>query len=270
MLRLPIEYPSLELAAVFLFDTSGFMCYYSYMRKHYLTLMGSRAYGAYEDDSDFDYYGIFTNPEDPKLGMKTFIPQYDKLPNYKSVIEEKVHLPTKRETTYYSLPKFFKLAADNNPNIIDSLFTPEEEHLLLDEVGKHILKNRQMFLSKVLGHKYIKYAEKEKGLADTKGRENPDVRYKKYYHAIRLLLYSGQLIAERQLSMTDHADLLKDVRFQNVNKIVKLYNQVYADAEQALINSDLPDYPQRKEIRNLLVECLNKAGISFYGVNNVT
>lgn len=235
------------------------------MRKHYVTIMGSRAYGAFKENSDYDFYGIFTDLDATKLNMQTFIPEYDKLPSYRHVVEEVVHFPEKREVTYYSLPKFFNLAAGNNPNILDSLFTPIVSRVIVDDVGDYILKNRTVFLSQVLGRRYLKYAEREKEQA-AEHEIGSDKYYKKFYHSIRLLSYSKQLLTQSHLDMQDHEDLLGQVRLGELDppELEMLYFGEAGAIQASFATSPLPEHPDRDKIRAVLRKSLDIAGFTFY------
>ena len=95
----------------------------------YLTIMGSQAYGVSTDTSDEDIYG-FTIP-----------PKEDVFPHLKGEIEgfggqkqrfetwQQHHVVDKEarkqyDFQVYSIVRYFSLCMDNNPNMIDSLFTP--------------------------------------------------------------------------------------------------------------------------------------------------
>ena len=51
------------------------------------------------------------------------------------------------DLTIYGIVKFFNLAMENNPNIIDSLFTPVNCVLHSTRVGNLVRENRRLFLA---------------------------------------------------------------------------------------------------------------------------
>jgi predicted nucleotidyltransferase len=61
----------------------------------------------------------------------------------------------------YELRNFVKLALDNNPNIIETLFVPRKNIVEMDDIMANILKNKQMFLHKGLAKKFIGYAKSQ-------------------------------------------------------------------------------------------------------------
>jgi hypothetical protein len=52
------------------------------------------------------------------------------------------------DLTIYGIIKFFNLAMENNPNVIDSLFTPVNCVLHITRVGNLVRENRRLFLHK--------------------------------------------------------------------------------------------------------------------------
>jgi len=106
---------------------------------------GSHAYGTNTESSDEDFKGIFIPPKNYYLGTVHRIEQLElKAPDPDCVI--------------YELRKFFNLAMDNNPNIIEVLHTSPEDHLFVDELGEMILDRRNDFLSKKAKHTFLGYS----------------------------------------------------------------------------------------------------------------
>jgi uncharacterized protein len=62
------------------------------------------------------------------------------------------------DLTIYGIVKFFNLAMHNNPNIIDSLFTPANCILHSTRVGDIVRENRKLFLHKGAWSKFKNYA----------------------------------------------------------------------------------------------------------------
>ena len=62
------------------------------------------------------------------------------------------------DLTIYGIVKFFNLAMENNPNIIDSLFTPVNCILHSTRVGNLVRENRRLFLHKGAWPKFKGYA----------------------------------------------------------------------------------------------------------------
>jgi hypothetical protein len=99
----------------------------------YETIMGSVAYGVSSDTTDVDVYGWAIPPKDdlfPHLrgevpGFGTPRPRFEQYQQHH--VEDRDALAGHARTydlTIYGIVKFFNLAMENNPNVIDSLFTP--------------------------------------------------------------------------------------------------------------------------------------------------
>lgn len=98
-----------------------------------LTLGGSHAYGMEKETSDIDVRGIALNHKSEILLGNDF--------------EEVVNTDT--DTTIYSFNKMIKLLTSNNPNTIEILGCKPEHYLHLSGIGKELLDNRKIFLSKI-------------------------------------------------------------------------------------------------------------------------
>lgn len=103
---------------------------------------GSIAYGTNLPTSDVDIRGIALNSKSDLLGMSNF--------------EQVLDTPT--DTCIYSVNKIFKLLLNCNPNCIELLGLKPEHYLYANEIGKIILDNRKIFLSKIAIHSFGGYA----------------------------------------------------------------------------------------------------------------
>ena len=108
----------------------------------YLTISGSKAYGTSNENSDTDIRGVAVESLDDILTGKSF-----------EQIED-----DKTDTVIYSLRKFFKLCAECNPNVLEMLGTRQEDILFINDAGKKIRDNAEIFLSKLAYKKFVGYA----------------------------------------------------------------------------------------------------------------
>lgn len=107
-----------------------------------LALGGSFAYGMNKETSDIDLRGIsFNSKNDILLGR-----------DFEQVVD------TETDTTVYSFNKMLDLLAKSNPNTIEILGCKSEHYLHLTAIGKELLSNRKMFLSKICIHTFGNYA----------------------------------------------------------------------------------------------------------------
>jgi uncharacterized protein len=112
----------------------------------YLTLTGSRAYGTNTPESDHDYRGIIIPPTIYNDGFLHSFEQKEGLEDYGT------------DSVAYNIRKFFKLAADCNPNILEILFVPEEIVVINTKYGEAIRAARRDFLSKRARYSFHGYA----------------------------------------------------------------------------------------------------------------
>ncbi len=106
---------------------------------------GSHAYGTNTATSDEDFKGIAIPTKQYFLGtMHRFEQAELKAPDPDAVI--------------YDIRKFFNLAADCNPNIIEVLHTDPSDHFIVDPIGEIILEHKNEFLSKKIKHTFLGYS----------------------------------------------------------------------------------------------------------------
>lgn len=97
-----------------------------------LGFSGSYAYGTNVPDSDIDIRGIAYNTKESILGLQKF----------EQVTDDNT------DTTVYAFNKVIGLLAECNPSILDMIGLREEDYLILDETGKKLIANQDMFFSK--------------------------------------------------------------------------------------------------------------------------
>lgn len=132
----------------------------------FLTLHGSHAYGMARPESDIDLKGIAIPPIGYFMGFNSRFEQYEsEFPFNKeqkeklaSLVKRKLHPNEKMDSTIYDVRKFFHLAAQCNPNIIEVLFTDEDIHLISHPVMREILSARDLFISTRANFRFRGYA----------------------------------------------------------------------------------------------------------------
>ena len=107
-----------------------------------LGLGGSYAYGTNVESSDIDIRGIALNK---KTEILTNI-------NFEQFVNEDT------DTTIYSFNKMIKLLSNCNPNTIEILGLKPEHYLYLSDIGKELLNNSHLFLSKKACFTFGSYA----------------------------------------------------------------------------------------------------------------
>lgn len=117
-----------------------------------LGLGGSHAYGTNNEDSDLDVRGVALNSKAEILTNENF--------------EQIVNNET--DTTIYSFNKIVELLTKCNPNTIEILGLKPEHYLYLSPVGKELIKNKDLFLSKQACYSFGGYANSQLRRLDNK------------------------------------------------------------------------------------------------------
>ncbi len=115
-------------------------------------LGGSHAYGTNTETSDLDVRGIALNSKEDILGGSTF----EQFENRET------------DTVIYGFNKIINLLSNCNPNVIEMLGLKPEHYLYLSPIGKEILDNKKMFLSKKAIHTFGGYATSQLRRLDNK------------------------------------------------------------------------------------------------------
>ncbi len=106
------------------------------------TLSGSRAHGLAREGSDTDTRGVCIPPARYLIGFGHF----------------EQHESEGGDHVTYALAKFVRLALQGNPNILESLFTHEDDIQFINDAGRELIAARDCFLSKQVGERFMGYA----------------------------------------------------------------------------------------------------------------
>jgi predicted nucleotidyltransferase len=130
-------------------------------------VMGSMAYGVASDSSDLDIYGFAIPPKHfifPHINGH--IEGFGKKPQgFDQWQQHHIHDPSARggkgqdyDFSIYGIVKYFNLCMENNPNMVDAMFVPQNSILHITQVGQMVRENRKLFLHKGCWHKFKGYA----------------------------------------------------------------------------------------------------------------
>ncbi len=135
------------------------------MKTIFLTVVGSQSYGLATPESDIDVKGIAIPNIDAKFGFYGKFDQKDKWSDDNTLITntnrefcQEVESNPPKDRVVYDLAKFIKLAADCNPNIIETLFTEERFHLIKTPIFDNLYAIRDEFISNKCFHSFQGYA----------------------------------------------------------------------------------------------------------------
>src|SRR5215831_13084620 len=107
----------------------------------YRCVVGSRAYGLDNDESDTDRRGIYLAPAELQWSLFGAPEQFE---------------DNATQSCYWELQKFLTMALKANPNILECLYSPLVEKVI--PLGKELLAVRQGFLSQMIFQTFNGYA----------------------------------------------------------------------------------------------------------------
>jgi uncharacterized protein len=243
----------------------------------YETIMGSVAYGVSSDSSDVDVYGWAIPPKDdlfPHLrgevpGFGTPRPRFEQYQEHH--VKDRDALAghgRMYDLTIYGIVKFFNLAMENNPNVIDSLFTPVNCVLHATRVGNLVRENRRMFLHKGAWPKFKGYAysqlhkisikQPQGKRAELVAKHGYDVKFA--YHVVRLLTEVEMILIEQDIDLQRNNEQLKAIRRGDWSeeRLRTWCAEKESQLERAYAESSLRATPDEPRIRALLLNCLEE------------
>lgn len=111
----------------------------------FLTLGGSHAYGTNVETFDVDIRGCALNSKSDLIGLTSF--------------EQVVN--TETDTTVYGFNKLVSLLLNCNPNTIELLGCKPEHYFMMTPIGREMLENKKLFLSKRAVNSFGGYATQQ-------------------------------------------------------------------------------------------------------------
>ena len=177
---------------------------------------GSNAYGLATETSDLDIRGIFMLPKRRLYGLK-----------YTKQVNDK-----KNDIVYYELRRFFDLALENNPNILELLAIPDDclryRHPIIEQLKP------EFFLSKNCRNTFMGYATQQISKAHGMKKKivNPMDKKRKSVLAFCFVTEEGKAVeVEEWLSVRGFEQ--KNCGLVNIDHMRSLY-ALYYDASGTL------------------------------------
>lgn len=248
---------------------------------HYEVVMGSQAYGVSNNESDFDVYGFCIPPKNlvfPHLAgeIPGFGRQVQRFENYQQHHVHDADALAGRgrnyDLTVFSIVKYFALAMENNPNMVDGLFVPQSCVLHQTRVGGMVRANRRLFLHKGAFHKFKGYAysqlhkmrgERLRSRPEGKRKDSIeefgfDVKFA--YHVVRLIDEVEQILEGGDLELGRNREQLKAIRAGEwtEDQIRMYFSAKERDLEALYARSELRHGPDEPAIKALLISCLEE------------
>lgn len=207
----------------------------------YRCVVGSRAYGLDQDDSDTDRRGVYLPPAEMHWSLY-------------GVPEQLENAET--EECYWELQKFLTLALKANPNVLECLFSPIVEHAT--PLAEEMLAMRDAFLSRLVYQTYNGYVLSQFKKLTSRLNRGLDIKWKHAMHLIRLLLAGITVLREgtAPVAVGEHREKLLAIRQGELDwpeidgwrlELHRAFDAAYADTK-------LPERPDYARANALLIK----------------
>lgn len=180
-------------------------------------LGGSHAYGTNIETSDLDIRGVaMHSARDIVLGR-----------GFEQVCNDAT------DTTIYSLKKIVSLLTNCNPNTIEMLGLKQEHYLYLNDIGRDLLKNRDMFLSMRCVGSFMGYANQQMYRLQQKtlvalSKEEINAHIVKTMNGMRKMLEEQHGIQDIEVNLRDGEIVInasmKDYPAENLSAVLGALN----------------------------------------------
>lgn len=158
------------------------------------TLVGSRAHGLHDENSDYDWRGVFM--ED----ITTHLSPFRKVKNNHWIEGDE-------DNTSYELTQFIKGCCQGNPNYLEVVYSPKIE--FLDQIGSVLVCNRSKFLNtKRIFEAHSGYAQNQYKKMNLFDPNSATPKFAVAY--IRALHNGAELLRTGELCVEIQDDQLKD------------------------------------------------------------
>src|SRR6266704_1111827 len=207
----------------------------------YRCVVGSRAYGLDNDESDTDRRGIYLAPAELQWSLFGAPEQFE---------------DNAKQSCYWELQKFLTMALKANPNILECLYSPMVEKAT--PLGAELIAARQGFLSQMIFQTFNGYAMSQFKKIEQDILNHGDVRWKHAMHLLRLLLTGAATLREGRVPVHVEAyrERLLAVKRGEVPwaEVVAWRKELHRDFERALAETKLPERPDYEAANRLLIK----------------
>jgi uncharacterized protein len=207
----------------------------------YQCVVGSRAYGLDNEQSDVDVRGIYLPPAD--LHWSLFgVPE--QLENHE------------RQECFWELQKFITLALKANPNILECLHTPLVQQM--NPIAEELLAMRSIFVSKLIYQTYNGYVMSQFKKLQKDLENHGEIRWKHAMHLIRLLISGITALKEGYVPVQvfEYREELLAIRHGQMEwvKVNEWRLRLHREFDTAFQITKLPDRPDYQAANEFLVK----------------
>jgi hypothetical protein len=207
----------------------------------YRCVVGSKAFGLDDENSDTDLRGIYLPPATLHWSMYGVPEQIENKEN---------------EECYWELQKFLTLALKANPNILECLNTPLIE--FKNEIADELLSIKNAFLSKLVYQTYNGYVMSQFKKLEQDLRSVGEIRWKHAMHLIRLLLQGIDILKTGELMVKVEENRGKLLTIKRGELMWESVNDwrlmLHKEFENAFAETKLPERPDYERANIFLIK----------------
>lgn len=212
-----------------------------FQRVIFKCIIGSRAFGLDDDQSDTDYRGVYLPPAELQWSLYGVPEQLD------------CH---ETQETYWELQKFLVLALKANPNVLECLYTPLVEQVT--PLGQELLEMRDIFLTRIVYQTYNGYVMSQFKKMQTDIKNQGKVKWKHVMHLIRLLISGIKVLSEGFVVVDagEYREQLLAIKRGDLpwEETEKWRKSLHKEFDAALVTTKLPERPDYEKANAFLVK----------------
>jgi len=209
-------------------------------------VIGSRAYGLEDENSDTDRRGFYLPPAELHWSLYG--------------VPEQLECDETQEA-YWEIQKFIVLALKANPNVLECLYSPLIEKAT--PLAEELLAMREMFLSRLVYQTYNGYVMSQFKKMQADIRNQGQVKWKHVMHLIRLLISGIHVLQEGfvHVRVDRYRDQLLAIKRGDTpwEETEKWRKCLHLEFDQALESTNLPERPDYTKANEFLIRARNEA-----------
>jgi predicted nucleotidyltransferase len=209
-------------------------------------VIGSRAYGLEDYESDTDRRGIFLPPAELQWSLYG-------VPEQLECHETQEH--------YWELQRFLVLALKANPNVLECLYSPLVEKTT--SLANELLAMRSNFLSRLVYQTYNGYVMSQFKKMQTDIRNQGEVKWKHVMHLLRLLISGIDVLREGVVcvQVKSHREQLLAIKRGTVpwEQTEQWRLALHKEFDSALASTKLPERPDYERANEFLIRARRAA-----------
>ena len=209
-------------------------------------VIGSRAYGLEDDQSDTDRRGFYLPPAELHWSLYG--------------VPEQLECEATQEA-YWEIQKFLILALKANPNVLECLYSPLVEKST--PLAEELLEMRSIFLSRLVYQTYNGYVMSQFKKMQADIRNQGQVKWKHVMHLIRLLISGISVLREGfvPVRVDDHREDLLAIKRGEMpwEETEKWRLSLHTEFDKALSATKLPERPDYEKANAFLIKARRSA-----------